>query len=808
MPQKTRLEEAVSSDALSTSEKLKNALLFAVPDMMFRVNREGVFLEYIPTPDVPPDMAPASFVDKKLSDVMPEETARRIREHLERALQTGDMQLFEHELPTANGSRIFESRIVAIDAEQALIIARDIADRKKAEEAIRDSEARIRAVVDNAVDGIVTIDSDGMLQSFNPAAEVIFDHPAAEVIGQSVSILMPEPDRSLHGGYIANYMETGKAKILGLVQEVMGQRRDGSTFPMELAVNEFLVGGRKAFTGIVRDISDRREVEFALEVQAAELETANREMEAAQQELQLAMQEVQKASAAKSEFLANMSHEIRTPMNAIIGMTELTLDTELVSTQREYLEAAKESADLLLELINDILDLSKIEAGKLTLEATEFSLRVVLDQLTKTLAIRAREKGLDLIYKVDDQVPDQLVGDPTRLRQIFLNLLSNAIKFTEDGSVAIAVICNRGEGSAIELEVAVRDTGIGIPQDKLDTIFESFTQADRSTTRQYGGTGLGLGISSELVEMMQGRIWVESETGRGSTFHFTATMQVGEASPVADGSPTSSSHSTYAQVPTGLDKPASRLKILVVEDNHFNQMVALGILEKDRHEVSIAENGRVALEQLERQVFDVVLMDVEMPEMDGIEATQAIRERERDSTVHVPIIGLTAHAMQGDEDRCLAAGMDAYVPKPIKRDLLMLTLARLTSGKGEQGEAAPQQLSANEDGFDRRAVLSRLDGDVELLGQLVEMFFQECPDYLSQIRSAIDHHDQDALRKSAHGLKGPVSTLSLTAALDAVLQLEGIGKSESMDGAQSAYDDLDRELERMKTVMQAELNDD
>ena len=807
MQQKTRLEEAVSRDALSKSEKLKNALLFAVPDMMFRVNREGVFLEYIPTPDVPPDMAPASFVDKKLSDVMPEETALRVREHLERALQTGDMQLFEHELPTANGSRIFESRIVAIDAEQALIIARDIADRKKAEEAIRDSEARIRAVVDNAVDGIVTIDSDGMLQSFNPAAEVIFDYPAAEVIGQPVSILMPEPDRSLHGGYIANYMETGKAKILGLVQEVMGQRRDGSTFPMELAVNEFLVGGRKAFTGIVRDISDRTEVEFALEVQAAELETANREMESAQQELQLAMQEVQKASAAKSEFLANMSHEIRTPMNAIIGMTELTLDTELVSTQREYLEAAKESADLLLELINDILDLSKIEAGKLTLEATEFSLRVVLDQLTKTLVIRAREKGLDLNYEVDDQVPDQLVGDPTRLRQIFLNLLSNAIKFTEDGSVAIAVSCNRGEGSAIELEVAVRDTGIGIPQDKLDTIFESFTQADRSTTRQYGGTGLGLGISSELVEMMQGRIWVESETGRGSTFHFTATMQVGEASPVADGLPTSSSHSTYAQVPTGLDKPASRLKILVVEDNRFNQMVAVGILEKDRHDVSIAENGRVALEQLERQVFDVVLMDVEMPEMDGIEATQAIRERERDSTDHIPIIGLTAHAMQGDEERCLAAGMDAYVPKPIKRDLLMLTLARLTSGKGEQGEAAPQQLSANEDGFDRRAVLSRLDGDIELLGQLVEMFFQECPDYMSQIRSAIDDHDQDALRKSAHGLKGPVSTLSLTTALDAVLQLEGIGKSESMDGAQSVYDDLDRELERMKSVIQAELKD-
>ena len=243
MSQKTRLEETVSKDALSKSEKLKNALLFAVPDMMFRVNREGVFLEYIPTPDVPPDMAPASFVDKNLSDVMPDETAGRIQDHLERALQTGDMQLFEHELPTANGYRLFESRIVAIDADQVLVIARDIADKKKAEEAVRDSEARIRAVVDNAVDGIVTIDSDGIVQSFNPSAEVIFDYPVAEVIGQPVSILMPEPDRSSHGGYIASYMETGRAKILGMVQEVMGQRRDGSTFPMELAVNEFKVGG-------------------------------------------------------------------------------------------------------------------------------------------------------------------------------------------------------------------------------------------------------------------------------------------------------------------------------------------------------------------------------------------------------------------------------------------------------------------------------------------------------------------------------------------------------------------------------------
>jgi two-component system sensor histidine kinase/response regulator len=305
--------------------------------------------------------------------------------------------------------------------------------------------------------------------------------------------------------------------------------------------------------------------------------------------------------------------------------------------------------------------------------------------------------------------------------------------------------------------------------------------------------------------MMRGRIWVESEAGQGSTFHFTAKMQVGERS--SEDASQRPSLAASAGAPEDLEKPVSPLRVLLVEDNRFNQMVALGMLEKDHHDVSVAENGRVALELLERSSFDIVLMDVEMPAMDGIEATQAIRGRERDSGDHIPIIGLTAHAMQGDEERCLAAGMDAYVPKPINRELLLPTLARLTAGDGGQREVTPQKSAETKGGFDRQAVLQRLDGDVELLGQLAEMFFKDCPEYLSQIRAAIDDQDLEALRKSAHGLKGPVSTLSLTTALDAVLQLERIGKTQSMQGARSVYDDLDKELERMKTVMQAEFKD-
>jgi signal transduction histidine kinase/CheY-like chemotaxis protein len=415
-----------------------------------------------------------------------------------------------------------------------------------------------------------------------------------------------------------------------------------------------------------------------LEQTRQELAGKTKQLEQQRDALSESQEKAERASAAKSEFLASMSHEIRTPMNGIIGMLELLRTANVTSQEREYLDLARESADSLLRLLNDILDFSKIEARKFELEAMPFNVRDVFEGAVQTFALRAEEKDVRFALRVSPVVPEQIVGDAGRLRQVIVNLVGNALKFTERGEVEVTVLCHSIREQEVTLEVSVRDTGIGISPDDRHRVFAAFGQADSSTSRRFGGTGLGLAITRELVDRMGGRIWVESEPGRGSVFTFTARFGVPRTDvspPLKSGSPDGATGAVRSPV------SPRRLRILLAEDSLVSQKVAVQLLERRGHSVIVTANGRQALEALARESYDVILMDIEMPEMDGIEATRAIRRRETGTGQHVPIIAMTAHAIKGDRERFLAAGMDNYIAKPVDPAQLYEIVERYASGR-------------------------------------------------------------------------------------------------------------------------------
>ncbi len=920
-------ERKLAERALRRSEERFRALVETTSDWIWEVDADGVFTYANPKCKDILGYEPEELLGMTPFDIMPPDEAQRVG-----VLFTGIAEERQPIVSLVNTNlhkdgrhiEIETNAVPVLDVDGALLgyrgIDRDITERKQVEEAMASANRFLGQLLDVAATAVYTVDNGRRITSVNEAFCAITGYASDEVIGQRCSVF--GEDGCAEGCLL---FRLGEPKPLRNIQITL-RGKDGRKLSVMKNVdllrddNGQVTGGVESFVDITELVAVR---EAAMD-----------------------------ASRAKSEFLANMSHEIRTPMNAIIGMTELALDTELSRDQREYLRAVKDSSEALLYLINDILDYSKIEVNKLDLDLIAFALRESLGDTVRTLGFRAHERNLELIWRVDPEVPDRLVGDPGRLRQIVVNLVGNALKFTSEGEVLVSVGLESETPTELSLHFAVSDTGIGIPPDKQRLIFESFSQADASTTRTYGGTGLGLAISSQLVQLMGGKIWVESPApmsaddeggdkrgGPGSVFHFivnlaraeetaakpkrlaseelhdmrvlvvddnaTSRRVLGEvlvnwgmkpisvaggekalavmAEALQEGHPfrlvlldsnmpgmdgfTVARHikegaeyagttvmiltsggsrgdaarckelgvSAYLMKPikqsdlfegimaaisgegeTGeiitrhsIRENRMRLDILLAEDHAVNRTLVVRMIEKWGHQIRAVENGRQAVEAINEHKFDLVLMDCQMPEMDGYQATAAIRKKEKETGEHLPIVAMTAHAMKGDRERCLDAGMDEYITKPIRRDRFFEVLDAISTGieklaPADEGSAALIGAESSDAPavIDMEDILELVDGDVEMVWELVGLFVEDSPKLISKIREALGNEDATALREAAHGLKGSALSIAAKPMAEVALQIEMLARDGNLADVGESCDLLEEEMARVKAAFE------
>lgn len=884
--------------ALGHERFLLHTLMDNLPDSIYFKDNKSCFLRINQAMARRFGLAdPQAAVGKTDSDFFAADHASQVQADDQKVMTTAEPILSKEERESwPDGRRVWVSTSKLPLRDEAGKIAgtfgitRDITERKLADE-------RFRLVVEASQNALLVVDRQGKIVLVNSQTERLFGYAREELLGESIELLVPPHIRDTHPHLRDGYFARPQVRAMGEGGQLFGTRKDGTTVPVEIGLSPLETeGGIFALASIV-DITARKAIEDSL---------------------RSAKESAEAASRAKTDFLANMSHEIRTPMNAIIGMTELVLGTELPAVQREYLTIVLESSESLLSIINEVLDFSKIEVGKMELEIVDFSLWDVVGDAMKSLSLRAHSLGLELAYHIASETPEMLQGDPIRLRQVLTNLVGNAVKFTEQGEILVDISCVEQRENGILLRFAVTDTGIGIPPEKQKHIFDAFTQADSSTTRRFGGTGLGLAITSRFVSLMGGEIQLESQVGIGSTFSFSVWFGRGQPQstpgarfptdlvrnvevmivddnatnrrileemvrswkmkPLMEPSAASAiKHlqlranagnpipllltdvhmpdmdglamveelrriSSYADLPVivlssgdrgteadrcerlgvaaHLMKPVKQselltaienslsagertallqpikadgatpqiapLRILLAEDGLTNQKLAVALLTRWGHQVEVAENGQEAVHAYERENFDLVLMDVQMPEMDGLEATACIRSLEKKNGRHIPIVAMTARAMTGDRDNCLEAGMDGYVAKPIRQRDLYQAIAKYfpTSPTAEAVEVA----------VDWSEILNATGGDRQVLGDLIATFLQEAPQLLSDLEQGIRAGDTTIVNRAAHTLKSNLKLFGAASVAEIAQRIELLDEKTQWGDIEPLLADLKNRL--------------